>query len=160
MSSGVSFSAAMRKAQSLAEIFAATLLPPETPVLVSRIFWRTVSTALLAMALGVVLAVGVAQTGAGRPLGQWLCWFGTFALFSAWNFLGIIRFVNRVIPSGWGRGTGLKAFFNAQLRLFLTAFFIYSAVVWWTAPISAMVSGLSMTLVWIVIIGVFQPEPR
>lgn len=133
-----------------AKRLAGSVLPPETPALIARIFWRTVNTALLAVALGL----------ASWPDGLWFCWFGAFALFSAWNFLGIIRFVNRVIPGGWGRSTGLQAFFNAQLRLFLTAFFIYSAVVWWTAPVSALVSGLSVTLVWIVIIGVFQPNPR
>lgn len=134
----------------------ARILPPQTPPLVTRIFWRTVYTAGLAVALGGAAFLSADKEIASGPLGLWLCWFGVFALFSAWNFLGIIRFVNRVIPGGWSGWSGLQTFFNAQLRLFLTAFFIYCGLVWWTAPLSALVSGLSVTLLWCVIIGVFQ----
>lgn len=84
-------------------------------------------------------------------------WFGVFALFSAWNFFGLVALTNSMISSGWYKGAGFKTFFSFQIRLFLTAFFVYAALVWWSVPVVALVAGLSTALLW-ALAGVLAPK--
>lgn len=82
-------------------------------------------------------------------------WFALFALFSAWNFWGLATFVARAISAGWSRGAGVKTFLSAQLRLFFTGFLVYATVVWWNAPVIALLGGLSVSLFWAALFGLF-----
>ena len=82
-----------------------------------------------------------------------LLWFGLFALFSTWNFWGIANFINKALSTGWNKNIQLRLFLGFQLRLFLTGIFVYIALVHCCAPLYAVLSGLSVSLVFVVICG-------
>ena len=82
-----------------------------------------------------------------------LLWFGLFVLISTWNFWGLASFINKMISKGWSKNIQFRLFLGFQLRLFLTGIFVYIALVHWYAPLYAVLSGLSVSLVFVVIFG-------
>lgn len=114
-----------------------------TAVLVRKVLLATIFTAMLGLLVNTLYP---SSTYMGL-------WFAVFSFCSGWNFWGLAKLVDRTIPIGWGRGSGVHTFLMAQARLFLTGFLVYVTLVWWNAPVAAILSGLSVSLFWAIVCG-------
>ena len=116
---------------------------------------------LLAAAL---LAVGTALL----PLMTWPFWLGVGALLSAWNFYHLALFVLRTFPSSFPAGSKGGAsspaarrllvgqVLRSNLRLFITGFFVYMALVVFHANPFALAAGLSAAVLILPVFFVFR----
>ncbi len=82
-----------------------------------------------------------------HPAGAWIFWFGFGALLSAWNFYALIKFVPKVISDGWGTKNLIALLVHTNMRLLFTGILLYTTLVWFKAPLSALLAGLAVLLV-------------
>ncbi len=111
----------------------------------------TLYSAFMAIASGLLLWSFSAK-------GVWLVWFGLAMLLSAWNFYGLARFVYRSVVSGWQAMMLVRLLFGTQLRLLLTGVFVYVAIVYFEAPLFALVCGLTILLIYATLCGCIGKE--
>lgn len=103
-----------------------------------------------------LLIFSVLFFGLGLALLPWTydgLWAGVAALLSAWNFYTLARFIQSampaVIPSEDRRGASTARvvkkglLLRTYLRLFITGFFVYVALVQFQASPAALAAGLS-----------------
>lgn len=136
----------MNESLTILTLFSGKNVSP-VAVFVRKVLLATIFTAMMGLLADTIFSLP------GR-LGMW---FAGFCACSAWNFWGLAKFVQQAIPKGWSRGSGLRTFLLAQARLFLTGFLVYGALVWWNAPIAAILGGLSVSLLWAMVCGLLGP---
>ncbi|MCH5277252.1 MAG: hypothetical protein J1E80_05390 [Desulfovibrionaceae bacterium] len=100
----------------------------------------------------ILLAAVLLGAGAALlPLTAWPFWLGAGTTLSAWNFYHLALFVQRAFPSGNEGGANSSAarrllagqLARSNLRLFITGFFVYMALVVFHANPFALAAGLS-----------------
>lgn len=97
------------------------------------------------------------------PLTAWPFWLGAGAALSAWNFYHLALFILHAFPSGNEGGASSSAarrllagqLVRSNLRLFITGFFVYMALVVFHANPFALAAGLSAAV--LVLPLVFRP---
>ena len=93
-------------------------------------------------------------------------WAGMMALLSCWNFYTLALFIQRalpaVIPEEDKRGEASSRIvkkgllIRTQLRLFITGFFVYIALVFFQASPAALAVGLSAVMILIPVSLIFR----
>lgn len=124
---------------------------------------RTGARALILLA-AALLAAGLALS----PLTAWPFWLGAGAALSAWNFYSLALFVQRAFPTGndgaasssIARRLLLGQLLRSNLRLFITGFFVYTALVAFRANPFALVAGLSAAVLILPVLFFFRPHSR
>ena len=99
------------------------------------------------IAVCVVCLIGGGAIWPFHPAGRWLFWFGFGALLSAWNFYALIKFVPKAISGGWSKKNLIALLVHTNMRLLFTGILLYTALVSFKGPISAVLSGLAVLLV-------------
>ena len=97
--------------------------------------------------------VGIAGWAGDYAAARWILWFGVAALFSAWNFWALAKFVHQRISNNWNRSLAARLLLSTNLRLFITGIFVYISFVLAGAPLAALLGGLSLSLFFIIISG-------
>ena len=77
------------------------------------------------------------------PLTSWLVWFAAGALLVAWNFYGLARFIQGLSLSAYSQTLLIGMLVRSNLRLVLSALFLYGALVWFEASVWAVVAGIT-----------------
>ncbi|MDR0239594.1 MAG: ATP synthase subunit I [Deltaproteobacteria bacterium] len=77
------------------------------------------------------------------PLTSWLLWFATGALLIAWNFYGLARVRQGLSLSAYSQALLIGMLVRSQLRLVLSALFLYGILVWFEASVWAVVAGIT-----------------
>jgi len=77
------------------------------------------------------------------PLTSWLLWFAAGALLIAWNFYGLARFIQGLSLSVYSQALLIGMLARSQLRLALSALFLYGILVWFEASVWAVVAGIT-----------------
>ena len=77
------------------------------------------------------------------PLTSWLLWFATGALLIAWNFYGLARFIQGLSLTAYSQALLIGMLARSQLRLALSALFLYGILVWCEASVWAVVAGIT-----------------
>lgn len=112
----------------------------------------------------ILLAAALLTAGAALlPFTAWPFWLGAGAALSAWNFYQLARFVQYAFPSGNEGGANSSAarrllvgqLVRSNLRLFITGFFVYMALVVFHANPFALAAGLSAAV--LVLPFLFRP---
>lgn len=124
---------------------------------------RTGARALILLA-AALLAAGLVLS----PLVTWPWWLGVGSALSAWNFYSLARFVLCAFPSGnEGAGTSGAArrllfgqVLRSNLRLFITGFFVYMALVAFRANPFALAAGLSAAVLVLPALFLIRRGPR
>ncbi len=80
------------------------------------------------------------------PLDARLLWFAVGALLMAWNFYGLARFIQGISLSAWSQALLLGMLVRSNLRLVLSALFLYGAFVWFDASAWAVLAGITGAL--------------
>ncbi len=108
-----------------------------------RVLRRLVLTAALSVPSGLAIL----------PLWNGLFWFGVCTALGAWNFYGLTIFVRHAIFTGWSGSILFRLLLGANGRLLITGCFLYLALVWCAAPVTALAAGVTVPVVFIVIEG-------
>jgi len=77
------------------------------------------------------------------PLTSWLLWFAAGALLIAWNFYGLARFIQGLSLSAYSQALLIGMLVRSNLRLVLSAVFLYGILVWCEASVWAVVAGIT-----------------
>jgi len=77
------------------------------------------------------------------PLTSWLLWFAAGALLIAWNFYGLARFIQGLSLAAYSQALLIGMLARSQLRLALSALFLYGILVWFEASVWAVVAGIT-----------------
>lgn len=77
------------------------------------------------------------------PLDPGLLWFAAGALLIAWNFYGLARFIQGVSLNAWSQALLMGMLLRSNLRLVLSALFLYGAFVWFEASVWAVTAGIT-----------------
>ena len=77
------------------------------------------------------------------PLTSWLLWFAAGALLIAWNFYGLARFIQGLTLSTYSRTLLVSLLVRSNLRLVLSALFLYGILVWFEASAWAVTAGIT-----------------
>ncbi len=95
-----------------------------------------------------------------------LFWSGVMAVLSFWNFYTLALFIQQTLPAsipeedrnGSSRARIVKKglLLRTQLRLFITGFFVYIALVVFQASPAALAAGLSSAIVIIPVSLIFR----
>lgn len=151
--------------------------PAET---VERFLWRKGfppgpvrgTAKILLLLAGFLFAFGLVLL----PLATWPFWLGAGAALSAWNFYSMARFVLALFPSvtaqageaagkpdGTSGGSAARSLLLGQLlrsnlRLFITGFLVYTALVVCHANPFALTTGLSAAVA--VVPALFFPRHK
>ena len=89
---------------------------------------------------GLGLVIGITAL----PWTSWGIWFALSACLAAWIFYALSQSVQRIIQIGWSKDTFLRLWVRTMGRLLFVGVFLYLALVWFNAPVSALIAGLSM----------------
>ena len=77
------------------------------------------------------------------PLTSWLLWFAAGALLIAWNFYGLARFIQGLSLSAYSQTLLIGMLARSNLRLVVSALFLYWVMVWFEASVWAVVAGIT-----------------
>jgi len=77
------------------------------------------------------------------PLTAWLVWCAAGALLIAWNFYGLARFIQGLSLSAYSQALFMGMLVRSQLRLALSAVFLYGILVWCEASVWAVTAGIT-----------------
>ena len=121
-----------------------------------------------ARALNLLAAALLAGGIVLLPLAAWPFWLGMGAALSAWNFYSLALFVQHAFPSGnEGRAASSAArrlllgqLLRSNLRLFITGFFVYTALVAFRASPFALAAGLSAAVLILPVLFLFRYNSR
>jgi len=80
------------------------------------------------------------------PLTSWLLWFAAGALLIAWNFYGLARFIQGLSLSAYSQTLLIGLLVRSNLRLVLSALFLYGVLVWFEASVWAIVAGITVAM--------------
>ena len=137
---------------------------------VERFLWRKgfvqaplrVATRNLLIFSGIFLLLGAGLV----PWSDQVFWAGVAAVLSAWNFYTLALFIQHampaVIPEGdknglaTARGVKKGLLLRTYLRLFLTGFFVYVALVQFQVSPAALAAGLSASVTIIPLSLIFR----
>ena len=137
---------------------------------VERFLWRRgfihaplrAATRDLLIFSGIFLLLGTALV----PLSLQVFWAGVAAVLSAWNFYTLALFIQHAMPAAIPDGdkNGLATarvvkkglLLRTYLRLFLTGFFVYLALVQFQASPVALAAGLSASVTIIPLSLIFR----
>lgn len=117
----------------------------------------------------VLILLAAALFAAGLmllPLTAWPFWLGVGAALSAWNFYSLALFVLRAFPGGnngaapAARALLLGQLLRSNLRLFITGFFVYMALVAFHANPFALAAGLSAAVFVLPVVFVVRRGSR
>lgn len=113
----------------------------------------------------ILLAAALLTTGVILfPLASWPFWLGAGVALSAWNFYSLALFVLRAFPTGNAGGAASSAarrlllgqLLRSNLRLFITGFFVYTALVAFHASPLALAAGLSAAVFILPVLFLFR----
>lgn len=124
---------------------------------------RRVARALI-LASAALLVLGALLL----PLTAWPFWLGVGAALSSWNFYSLAFFIQHAFPfgaegqeaAGASRGLWLGQLVRSNLRLFITGFLVYMALVVFRANPFALVAGLSAAVLMMPALLVIRRGPR
>lgn len=124
---------------------------------------RTGARVLILLA-AALLAAGIVLL----PLAAWPFWLGVGAALSAWNFYSLALFVQHAFPSGNEGGAAFSTarrllfgqLLRSNLRLFITGFFVYTALVVFRASPFAVAAGLSAAVFILPVLFLFRHNSR
>lgn len=139
---------------------------------VDRFLWRRgfqagpvrhVARALILTSAGL-LALGALLL----PLLRWPFWLGVGAVLSAWNFYSLAFFIQHAFPfategqaaASASRGLWLGQLARSNLRLFITGFLVYMALVVFRANPFALVAGLSAAVFMMPVLLLIRRDSR
>jgi uncharacterized membrane protein len=77
------------------------------------------------------------------PLTSQLLWFAAGALLIAWNFYGLARFIQGLSLEASSQTLLIGMLVRSNLRLVLSALFLYGILVWFEASVWAVVAGIT-----------------
>ncbi|MCL1985879.1 MAG: hypothetical protein FWG59_05470 [Betaproteobacteria bacterium] len=77
------------------------------------------------------------------PLTSWLLWFAAGASLIAWNFYGLARFIQGLSLSAYSQTLLIGLLVRSNLRLALSALFLYGILVWLEASVWAITAGIT-----------------
>lgn len=123
------------------------------------LYRRGVRQSLLRSILRIQIAVASLCVAVGLgiwPLSSWLFWCGIAAYLSVFNFFSLTKQAPQFMLKKYGPSSGIVLFVRTQLRILLTIGIGMVCVVWIHAPIIALLSGLSLSMlasVWAVCAG-------
>ena len=102
----------------------------------------------------------------GLPWNDFFFWTGTASFLSCWNFYTLALFIQQAVPASipaadrYGEASARVVkkglLLRSQLRLCITGFLVYIAVVVFQASPAALAAGLSATVVIIPVSLFFQ----
>ncbi len=120
---------------------------------------------LLARTLILLAALLLALGLAFLPLASWPFWLGAGAVFAAWNFFSMAHFIQRFFFHAAATQAGTKnlmagQIIRANLRLFITGIFLYTALMHWGANPFALVAGLSLAVLTIPFLPLLERKER
>ncbi len=107
-----------------------------------------------------ILCVSLTLVACGFALLPFTCegvWIALASILTSWNFYDIARFVQKIMPASIpiedGRSTAVAAIvkkrvlLRSQIRLFLSAVFIYVALVVFHASPFSLAAGFSVSVI-------------
>ena len=77
------------------------------------------------------------------PLTSWLMWFAAGALLITWNFYGLARFIQGLSLSTYSQTLLIGMLARSNLRLVLSALFLYGILVGLEASVWAVAAGIT-----------------
>ena len=137
---------------------------------VERMLWQRgfvqprlrVATRNLLIFSGIFLLLGAGLV----PWSFQVLWAGVAAVLSAWNFYTLARFIQCFVPAAMPEGDKKGAatshvvkkglLLRTYLRLFITGFFVYVALVQFQASPAALAAGLSASVTIIPLSLIFR----
>lgn len=84
------------------------------------------------------------------PLTPALFWFGAGAALSVWNFFSLTKIAPQFMVDKYTSSIGIAFFLRSQFRMLGTVMAIVLAIIWAKAPIWALLTGFSLSMIGIV----------
>lgn len=108
---------------------------------------RDLRLAPIRLILRIQIGIAVLSLVAGLvllPWTRWGIWFGLASSLSVWIFYALAKSALSIIHEGWSTSAALRLWLHTSGRLLIVGVFLYTSIVWWNAPVSALIAGLSM----------------